>query len=165
MRELPQHVVAKVSGPVFEQLRRQFVEVGRLLLNVSPDADCQLMTSYVKFTAHAGPQSRVFAVAWYKNSKRLVVGFALPEEYEAEELGPALPGTVYKGLTKYCVVEQGAIVPPGLVEWARLAYRNVLHPAVCEDDATSRPTECVAAQPIPRLGRATRSMARLLANS
>jgi hypothetical protein len=54
----------------------------------------------------------------------LIVGLALPEDYEAEELGPALPGTMYKGLTKYFVVEQGGVVPRGLAEWAKTAYRN-----------------------------------------
>jgi len=51
---------------------------------------------------------------------------ALPEDYEAEELGPALPGTIYKGLNKYFVVERGSAVPKGLAEWAKTAYQNAL---------------------------------------
>ena len=72
------------------------------------------MTTYVKFTVHAAPQSPVFAAIWLKSSKRLIVGLALPEEYEAEELGPAPPGTMYKGLDKYFVVERGGAMPRAL---------------------------------------------------
>lgn len=138
MRELPQHIIAKVSGPAWEQLRRQFIEIGRLLLTVSPDAHSELLTTYVKFTINTVPQrhvvqaqpsfgeQRVFGAVWYKNSKRLIVGLSLPEQYEAEELGPPLPGTTYKGLNKYFVVERGGAVPKGLAEWAGPAYQNAL---------------------------------------
>ena len=108
------------------QLRGQFMQIARLLLAVSPDADSELMTTYVKFTINTAPQSPVYAAIWLKNSKRLIVGLALPEEYEAEGLGPALPGTMYKGLTKYFVVERGGVVPKGFAEWAGLAYQNAL---------------------------------------
>jgi hypothetical protein len=126
MGELSQHTIAKVSGPAWEQLRGQFMQISRLLLAASPDADSELMTSYVKFTVHTAPQSRVFAAIWLKSSKRLIVGLALPEEYDADELGPSLPGTMYKGLNKYFVVEHGGVVPKGLAEWAGLAYQNAL---------------------------------------
>ena len=126
MGELSQHTIAKVSGPVWEQLRGQFMKMARTLLAVSPDADSELMTTYVKFTVHTAFQSHVFAAIWLKSSKRLIVGLSLPEEYEAEELGPALPGTMYKGFNKYFVVERGGTVPKGLAEWAALAYQNAL---------------------------------------
>ena len=96
MNALSQRIIAKVSGPAWEQLRGQFMQIARSLLAVSPDADSELMTTYVKFTVHAAPQSRVFAAIWLKSSKRLVVGLALAEECEAAELGPALPGTMYR---------------------------------------------------------------------
>ena len=126
MGELSQHTIAKVSGAVWEQLRGQFMQMARSLLAVSPDADSELMTTYVKFTVHTAFQSHVFAAIWLKSSKRLIVGLSLPEEYEAEELGPALPATTYKGLTKYFVVERGGAVPKGFAEWAALAYQNAL---------------------------------------
>ncbi len=50
----------------------------------------------------------------------------LPEDYEAAELGPALPGTMYRGLNKYFVVERDGAVPMGLAEWAKVAYQNAL---------------------------------------
>ena len=100
---------------------------------VSPDADSELMSTYVKFTIHSASQSPVYAAIWLKSSKRLIVGLALPEEYEAEELGPSLPGTMYKGLTKYFVVERGSAVPTGLAEWATTAYQNALRAADVHD--------------------------------
>ena len=102
------------------------MQIARSLLAVAPDADSELMTSYVKFTINTAPQSPVFAAVWLKNSKRLIVGLALPEDYEAEGLGPSLPGTMYKGLNKYFVVEQGSAVPKGFAEWVGLAYHNAL---------------------------------------
>ncbi|MGO9113442.1 MAG: hypothetical protein ACLP9L_29780 [Thermoguttaceae bacterium] len=124
MGTLSQRIIAKVSGPAWESLRGQFMQISRLLLAASPDSNSELVTNYIKFTTSSDPQTRIFAALWLKSSKQLVVGLALPVEYEAEELGPALPGTVYKGLTKYFVVERGSAVPKGLAEWAGLAYQN-----------------------------------------
>ena len=100
MSELPQHAVAKVSGPSWEPLRKQFLEIGRLLLEASPDAQAELLSQYVKFTTTAAPNGPAYAVVWLKSSKRLIVGLALPEAYEAEGLGAPLPKTTYRGLTK-----------------------------------------------------------------
>ena len=83
-----------------------------------------MFTSYVKFRIDSDLKSPVCAAVWFKSSKRLIVGLALPEDYEAEGLGPTLPGTMYKGLTKYLVVERNGTVPKGLAEWAKLAYQN-----------------------------------------
>ena len=89
MGVLSQRIIAKVSGPAWEPLRGQFMQIARSLLAVSPVADSELMTSYVKFTINVAPQSPVYAAVWLKSSKRLIVGLALPEEYEAVELGRA----------------------------------------------------------------------------
>jgi hypothetical protein len=126
MGVLSQRIIAKVSGPAWESLRGDFLQIARSLLAVSPAADSELMTTYVKFALNVTPQSPVYAAVFLKSSKRLIVGLALPEEYEAEELGPALPGTMYKGLTKYFVVECGDVMPKSLAEWASLAYQNTL---------------------------------------
>jgi hypothetical protein len=126
MGVLSQQIIAKVGGPSWEEIRGQFMQMAQLFSAVSPDADSDLLTSYVKFTVNSDPNSTVFAAVWLKTSKRLVVGLALPEEYEAEGLGPAPPRTFYKGLNKYFVVERGGVVPKGLAEWAGLAYQNVL---------------------------------------
>jgi hypothetical protein len=126
MGALSQRILAKVSGPAWEQLRGPFLHMARLLLAVSPDADSDLLTTYVKFSTNSDATSPVYAAVWLKNSKRLIVGLALPEQYEADELGPALPGTTYRGLNKYFVVERGSGVPNAFDEWARLAYQNAL---------------------------------------
>jgi hypothetical protein len=123
--ELSQHTIAKVSGPAWEQLRGPFIHIGRLLLSVSPTADSELFTTYVKFTINSDTKSPAYAAVWLKCSKRLIVGLALPADFEAEALVPALPGTMYKGLTKYFVVERGEKVPSSLGEWAKLAYQIV----------------------------------------
>ena len=143
MGELSQRIIAKVSGPAWDQIRGQFMQIARSLLAVAPRADSELFTTYVKFTVQTAPESRVFAAIWLKNSKRLIVGLSLPEEYEAEELGPALPGTMYKGFHKYFVVERGSAVPKGLAEWAAIAYQTAL---------SARPTTAFAVR--ERLPRA-----------
>jgi len=126
MGALSQRTIAKVSGPAWEQLRGQFMQIARLLLAVSPEADSDLLTTYVKFMVNSDASCPVYAAVWLKSSKRLIVGLALPEECEAEELGPALPGTMYRGLTKYFVVERGGDAPKQLAEWAMTAYQNAL---------------------------------------
>jgi hypothetical protein len=70
----------------------------------------------------------VYAVVWAKVTlpKRLIVGLALPEDLEAEGLGPPPEWIFYKGLTKFLVVEQGRVVPEGLAGWAKRAYEEAL---------------------------------------
>jgi len=124
--ELSQHTIAKVSGPAWEQLRGQFMQIARLLLAVADDAESELFGNYVKFRISSNSNGSVFAAVWMKSSKRLIIGLALPEEYPAEELGPALPGTIYRGLNKYFVVERGGGVPKSFSDWARRAYENAI---------------------------------------
>jgi hypothetical protein len=126
MGGLSQRTIAKVSGPSWESLRGQFMQIARLLLAISSDADSDLLNNYVKFTINSAPDSPVYAVIWLKTSQRLIVGLALPEKYDAHGLGPALPGTTYKGLTKYFVVERGGAGPKGLAKWAGLAHQIAL---------------------------------------
>ena len=123
---LSQRIIAKVSGPAWEQIRGQFMQIARSLLAASSDPDSELMTSYVKFTISCEVGSPVYAALWFKSSKRLVVGLALPEDYDGQGLGPAPPKMTYKGLNKYFVVECGGVVPKGLAEWAKTAYQNAL---------------------------------------
>ena len=124
MTDLPQHALATISGPAWEPLRRQFIEIGESLLAAATDVHCGSLGSYFKFTTDASPDSPAYAVVWLKSSAKLIVGLALPNTYEADQLGPPLPGTAYKGLTKYLTVERGGMVPERLAEWGRLAYCN-----------------------------------------
>jgi hypothetical protein len=142
MKELPQHAVAKVSGPSWEPLRKQFLEIGQVLLEASPDAQAELLSQYVKFTTSAAPNDPAYAVVWLKSSKRLIVGLALPEAYEAEGLGAAMPKITYRGLTKYFAVEAGDMAPRGLAAWAGMAYRNVVAATVPPSAATPEADRC-----------------------
>ena len=58
--------------------------------------------------------------------KRLIVGLALPEDFEVEGLGPPPERIVYKGLTKFFVIEEGQAVPERLSGWAKRAYEEAL---------------------------------------
>ena len=126
MENLLQELEKRTSNPKWEPLRGQLLEICRKLLDVSPDAKSEIVSYYVKFSVDATSLSPTYAAVWLKNTKRLIVGLALPEGYEAEELGTALPGTTYKGLTKYFTVERGGDVPQNLGTWIELAYQNAL---------------------------------------
>jgi hypothetical protein len=128
MTDLPQHALALVSGPAWEPLRSQFIEIGQSLSAAAAEARCDSLGKYVKFTIDASPGSPTYAAIWLKSSAKLVVGLALPETYKADEFGPPLLGTTYKGLTKYLTVERGGSVPERLAEWGRLAYCNAASP-------------------------------------
>ena len=126
MGALSQQIIAKLSRAAWEPLRGQFMQMARLLLAVSPDAHSTLMTSYVKFTTNSDANSPAYAAIWLKSSKQLVVGLGLPEDYEAEELGPAPLKMGYRGLNKYFVVEHANAVPKDFAVWAKTAYRRAL---------------------------------------
>jgi hypothetical protein len=126
MGQLTDKAVERVSGPSWEPLKAAFLDISHKLLDVSPDAVGELTTIYVKYQVNAIPQAKVFAVAWLKTSKQIVVGLALPADYESPELGPAPAGMKYRGITKYFRVEPGGIVPSELPAWARVAYQTTL---------------------------------------
>ena len=88
MGVLTQRTCDKLSTPRWKSLRDLFVQVGEAILGVSPDAQGDLAGSYVKFTTGPHPTSAAYAVVWLKVSapKRLMVGLALPEDFEAEGL-------------------------------------------------------------------------------
>jgi hypothetical protein len=126
MEDLLQKLTMRTRKPIWEPLRGQLLEICQKLLDVSPDPKSEIVSYYVKFSVDTTPMSPTFAAVWFKNSKRLIVGLALPEGYEAAGLGTALPGTFYKGLTKYFTVERGGDVPQNLGAWIELAYQNGL---------------------------------------
>jgi len=125
MGRLTEEVIAKVSGAVWEADHDKFIRMSEALLSVSADVIGQLTTIYVKFTLTDDIYSPVYAVAWIKNSKRWVIGLALPDDLESPELGPAPPKRTYAGLTKYFTITPGDPIPTKLGEWAKLAYENV----------------------------------------
>ena len=128
MGVLTQRTRDKLDTPKWKSLRDLFVQVAESILEVSPDAHGDLAGTYVKFTTGRDPTSAMYAVVWLKVSapKRLIVGLALPEDFEAAGLGPPPERIFYQGLTRFLVVEQGQAVPEGLAGWARRAYEEAL---------------------------------------
>lgn len=122
---LDENAVERVGGPAWESIRSKFFEISEVLLAVSPNASSQLTTIYVKYCP-TSQHSAVFAVAWLKTSKKVVVGMALPDDVESELLGGAPQGMKYKGLTKYFSVTADDVVPEELSQWAKLAYESVM---------------------------------------
>jgi hypothetical protein len=125
MGEIDPKAIERVSGPSWEALRPAFVKVADTLLAVAPSTGSQLTTIYVKFTIGREPSSPVFAVVWLKNSKRLVVGFSMPEGFQSDLLGDTPSGMNYKGLTHYLTIEPGDEIPDALHTWVKAAYENV----------------------------------------
>lgn len=126
IERLSDEVIRRVSGPSWEPLKQTFLDMSEVLLDVAADTVGVLTTIYVKYQFTHSPSSGVFAVAWVKNSKQIVVGLALPEDFESPSLGPAPTGMKYKGLTKYFTLKPGDVVPEQLSQWARAAYQHAL---------------------------------------
>jgi len=128
MGVLTQRTHDKLSTPRWKALQDLFVQVGEAILEVSPDAQGDLAGTYVKFTTNSNATSAAYAVVWLKVAlpKRLIVGLALPEDFEEMPLGPPPERIVYKGLTKFLVIEEGQAFPEGLAGWTKRAYEEAL---------------------------------------
>jgi len=97
-------------------------------VGVSPDAQGDLAGQYVKFATDSHPSRPAYAVVWSNMSlpRRLLVGLALPNDFEAELLGPVPGGMSYRGLTKFLTIEDGQAIPEEFSEWAKRAYDHNL---------------------------------------
>jgi hypothetical protein len=129
MGPLTERVHNKFNTPAWKSLRDLFVQVAETILKVSPNAQADLAGSYVKFFASGlAPIHSTYAAVWPRVTlpKRLIVGLALPEDFEAERLGPPPERIVYRGIKKFLVIEEGGTVPQGLSGWAKLAFDEVV---------------------------------------
>ena len=128
MGMLTQRTHDKLNSPMWKSIRELFVQVSEVILAISSDAQGDLAGTYVKFTTGSHPASASYAVVWPRMSapKRLIVGLALPEDFEEEPLGPPPERIFYPGLTKFLVIEEGQAFPEGLAGWAKRAYEEAL---------------------------------------
>jgi hypothetical protein len=128
MGELTQRTRDKLNTSRWTGFRDLFMQVSEAVLEASPDAQGDSTGTYVKFTVDPRPTSAAYAVVWPKGTlpKRLIVGLALPEDFEAAGLGPPPEPIFYQGLTKFLVIEKGQAVPEELAGWAKRAYEEAL---------------------------------------
>jgi len=126
---LTQRVHDRLDVLPWKFLRDFFVRVSEVILEISPEAQGELAGNYVKFSTASGATSPVYAAVWPKMSlpKRLIVGLALPEDFEAAGLGPPPERIFYQGFTKFLVIKEEQTVPQELSTWARLAYDAATH--------------------------------------
>jgi hypothetical protein len=128
MGMLTQRTRDKLNTPRWTVLRDLFMQVSEAVLKTSPVAQGNSTGTYVKFTVDPHPTSAAYVVVWPKGTlpKRLIVGLALPEDFEAAGLGPPPEPIFYQGLTKFLVIEKGQAVPEELAGWAKRAYEEAL---------------------------------------
>ena len=74
------------------------------------------------------PASPAYAVVWPKVAapKRLLIGLSLPEDFVAEPLGPPPDKMLYKGLTRFLVIDEDQNFSEELQEWVKQAYAEAL---------------------------------------
>jgi hypothetical protein len=129
LSRLDPDAIKKVSGPSWVPLKQTFLDLSEALLGAGCEASANLTTIYVKYQVSSEPSSSVYAVAWIKTSREIVVGLAFPESEVPPELAPPFAGMRYPGLTGYFVLRHGDQLPAALGEWARRAYRTALEGA------------------------------------
>jgi hypothetical protein len=115
----------RLRGPAWDAVRSTFDSLCNSVLGVADSTRAELTTIYVKFSISGDASAPVYAVAWLKTSKNVVIGFALPEDFDAPLLTSAPAGMKYKGLTKYFRIVPDAVLPVEIQHWARLAYSEV----------------------------------------
>jgi hypothetical protein len=127
IERLSEDAIQRVSGPSWQPLKQAFLDMSEVLLAAAPEGAGILTTIYVKYLVDRKPNSGVFAVAWLKNSKQIVLGLALPDDLESPLLGPAPAGMKYKGITKYLTIQPGDQLPSELAVWAKNAFEKVVN--------------------------------------
>jgi hypothetical protein len=128
MGVLSQRVHDKLSSAKWHRIRNLLLQVSEILLGVSTDAQGELAGQYVKFATDSHPSRPAYAVVWPNMSlpRRLLVGLALPDNFDGEHLGPVPEGVYYPGLTRFLVINEGQAIPGEFSEWAKRAYDQAL---------------------------------------
>ena len=121
----------RIAGPSWGKIRPQLESIHKAIVSVSPSAWGELTTIYVKYgTEETGPQP--YAVLWVKKSTELVLGLAMPSEYDLGEIATVTSNLKYAGLTAYLRFDQEAEVPQSLAQWAQTAYAHVRSTILCK---------------------------------
>lgn len=123
MERLSDDVKQKIAGAAWDGLREKFYDACNRILNASPSATGELTTVYIKFAVSAEPNAPVYAVIWLKNSRKWIIGLALPDDVNAGEFVD--PPKRYAGLTKYFYITPEDPVPSSLDAWAVRAWEFV----------------------------------------
>lgn len=116
---------AKVAGKAWAPLQPVFMAASTALLCADDNATSHLTTIYVKYEVPCGDAVIPFAVVWLKRSSELVIGLALPEDYQHTRLLPPVPGYSYPNLHKYLVLRQGDELPADFAMWAELSAKRI----------------------------------------
>lgn len=123
LKAVDPRVTERIAGAAWEGIRQRFSKACSHLLGVSPASTSELTTIYVKFSVTEHPGAEVFAVAWLKSSKNVVIGFALPDDFSDPQLTPAPSGMVYQGLTRYYAINSNSEIPSSFPAWANTAFQ------------------------------------------
>lgn len=112
MERLDQRAIDRIAGDTWEKARPAIEGIHDALIGASATVCGTLTTIYVKYVEES--KSDPFAVLWIKSSKKIVLGFSLPEDFAHDDLLPPIARHTYKGLTKYLVWENGSELPADL---------------------------------------------------
>ncbi len=124
--QFPLRLQERLRGPAWSKgLRDKFIAISSNLLSVSPDCKCELTTIYVKFMLKESIESRVYAVVWIKNSRKWLVGLAMPPGFVSDKLQLQPKTHKYAGLTQCFYMESDDGIPEELADWASIAHSHV----------------------------------------
>jgi hypothetical protein len=125
MNNFDQRITDRIRGPAWAAIRDRVVQLCDTVLGVAPNTRAELTTIYVKFSVADEPTAPVYAVAWLKTAKNVVIGFALPEAVNDPSLTVAPTGMTYKGITKYWRLSPEEALSADISNWARTSFEAV----------------------------------------
>ncbi len=123
MERLDMRAAERISGPAWDHIRSLFGCIHKILVDTDECVNGSLTTIYVKYVL-SDRNAPPFAVVWIKKSSELIVGLALPPEFQCQELSEPVPGYKYSGLTRYIKFSTNSVVPDKFATWVNLAFHN-----------------------------------------
>ncbi len=123
MERLDMRAAERISGPSWDHIRSLFGCIHKILVDTDECVSGSLTTIYVKY-ALSDRNATPFAVVWIKKSSELIVGLALPSEFQCQELSEPFQGYKYSGLTRYVRFNTNSVLPDEFATWVNLAFHN-----------------------------------------